>query len=375
MANQRKQKSPLKRLGFIAIFILNLIIALLTTISAYGGIINPLDTPIGAIAAMLFPGFLIFTILLLLINLIWFRRICLINIASIILIIGPLWTYCPINIFRPSLKEIEESGKPTLKVMSYNVFHFLDVDTQEEMADSNNKTLWYILNKNMDVVICQEGTSYKHIIKNLKTEKQQKEFDKCYPYHTFSGNGMGILSKYPVKEIKIDTDPTDDLMINRYEIIVNNHVITFFNLHLKSIGLSKADKQLYKNITQGDTPTEMSEIRQGLLRKLAEAFREHAKQAQIVREEINKVDGSVIICGDFNDIPGCYADRVIEGNDMTDAYRQAGLGSSVTYHLNNMYFRIDHMFYKGNLKALRTWRGNLPTSDHYPLMCIFELTD
>ena len=39
------------------------------------------------------------------------------------------------------------------------------------------------------------------------------------------------------------------------------------------------------------------------------------------------------------------------------------------------YFHIDQMLYRGPLKALSLKVGKINTSDHYPLIGVFEFTD
>lgn len=93
----------------------------------------------------------------------------------------------------------------------------------------------------------------------------------------------------------------------------------------------------------------------------------------MVRQYVDSVSDPVLLCGDFNDIPGCYAYRVIAGGDMTDAYRAAASGPAITYHADRFYFRIDQMMCRGDLTPLRVWRGTIPSSDHYPLIGYFAL--
>ena len=55
----------------------------------------------------------------------------------------------------------------------------------------------------------------------------------------------------------------------------------------------------------------MKEVKSKLLTKLATAFKIRAVQAHAARSVIDSIGGPFIVAGDFNDIPGCYAMRVI----------------------------------------------------------------
>ena len=53
--------------------------------------------------------------------------------------------------------------------------------------------------------------------------------------------------------------------------------------------------------------------------------------------------------------------------DMKDAYLEAGFGPLATYNAHNLYFNIDHILYRGKLKAVNFEKGNIKSSDHYPI--------
>ena len=59
-----------------------------------------------------------------------------------------------------------------------------------------------------------------------------------------------------------------------------------------------------------------------------------------------------------------------------DAYTQTGMGMMVTYNLFNLYFHIDQVFYRpdGGLRALSTRKGDIDSSDHYPVLARFALS-
>lgn len=368
---QHRFKRILKAIGLSV----NVGVAILTLSAAYGGTIDPATTPAGAIMAMTFPMFLLVTLLLLAINLMWWRRMTLINAISLMLCISPILTFCPLNFFRPDMHEIQELDRPTFKLMTYNVLGLQDLTRHNDQAIDGNTTISYILREEPDIVMLQEGHGITSGGQNLNiTRQQHQDLLHIYRHHHIDSHGMGILSKYPVTPMEMKSDDIPGLDAHRYDIRIDGHTIHLINVHMQSIGLTRHDKDVYVNITEGDTPDRMTEIRHGILHKLAEAFRARALQAKALRSDIESLEGTVLLCGDFNDIPGCYASRVIAGGDMTDAYRQAGIGPAITYHADKLYFRIDQIFYRGHLNALRAWTGDCKSSDHYPLMCIFEIT-
>lgn len=359
-------------LGIVA----NALLATLLLMSGFGGMVPPSVTPYFAMLAMLFPVILTVSVIALIINLIWFRRLAVINILSLLLCINPILTFCPMNVFRPSVEEIEQSGKKTFKLMTFNVFGFVYFNKPDEKYNSVNATVEYILDQDPDMVVCQEAVdvSWNAFI-YLCNDEQRNRLHERYPYRTVTGRGMALYSKYPFEAIPTRVRDKYQLDLCRYDIDIMGDTVHLFNIHMQSIGLTSEDKELYVQLTEGEASDEIEEIRHNIISKLKSAFRARAAQAENVREILDSVSGNIILCGDFNDIQGCYAARTIQGSDMTDAYREAGLGPAITYHADRLYFRIDHIFYEGHLKALRAWNGRCPLSDHYPLMAIMELTD
>ena len=371
-ANKRKIMSALHWIGVVG----NLALAMLTIFSAYGGMIDPELTAIGAIAAMLFPGFLMITGVVTLINLIWFRKQAIINSLSIIACIGPILTLCPLNLFRPSVESIERSGERVITVMTYNILNFeryTPIVSQWESDSAGNPALQYLLDQNVDIAVCQEAEDLGRPGLHGVTAEQLRLLDERYPYKNVTRRGMAILSKYPFKRVPVCVADPNQLDLYRYDVDIDGRTLHLFSAHMQSIGLNSDDKALYRNLTEGSTSIGMDKIRMTLLSKLAKAFKLRAFQAQDVRNALDMVDGMVLLCGDFNDIPGSYTARVIESDDMTDAYSHAGLGPSITYHADRFFFRIDHMFYRGPIEALRVWRGECMHSDHYPLIGIYRI--
>lgn len=375
MTKSTAPASTRSKIASIAGIAINIIVALLTLLSAYGGTVNPATSVIPAAMAMVFPVFLFLTLGLTAINLIWWRRRALIGAATLLICAGPALTYCPLNFFRPSAASLEAKGTEVLKVMSFNTLGFYDYTNTERDTSRLNPTLSFILEHDPDIALLQEAAPLNETYLTSLTDTDRAELYRRYPYTFCTRRGIALLSKYPFKRIEVPVSDENAYDVCRYDVAVGADTIHFFNVHLQSIGLNASDKATYRNMTKGDAPGGgISELRRGLLRKLGAAFRARALQAREIRQALDAVSGNIILAGDFNDIPDCYASRTIQGDDMTDAYRHAGLGPAITYHADRFYFRIDQMYYRGNIDARRIDALSGATSDHYPLLAYFTFT-
>lgn len=358
------------------------IVAISTVFSAYGGFFDPYEVPVAALALMVLPALLITGIIVAVIDLIFWRKAAILIAASWLVSLPPLLVFCPLNISSPVIGE--QKNDTTFTVLTYNIIHLWDTREDHKEYD-RNPTLQYILDTDADIVNLQEiavadldPNGWRP--KREKVTKAQVDSLKAkYPYRFYKPNIAGFLSKYPVeaKELPIQVDSMPNIRL--FKVNINGHQIHFYNVHLKSIGLSDDDKQFYRELydvpaDEREIKREIKEAKTKLVSKLASAFRARTREARILRQCIDSVSGPVIVAGDFNDVPGCYAVRTIMGDDLHDAYADAAFGPTITYHENRFYFRIDQILYRGP-EIISINRGNCKSSDHYPMIATFRFKD
>lgn len=360
----------IRRILQIVTVSLNILIAALTVFSAYGGTVNPISTTIPAIAAMMFPAFLMAQGILIALNLLWHRRLLLLNVLVIAVCWPSITTYSPIHISQPTAS----ASAREFTLMTYNTYGFVDYQYKDEPQNVTiNRTLECIIKANPDIVALQECEAITAGRLNISSA-QTDSIESLYPYIALSSGGQTVLSKYPIRRLNLHLGDEHSFKAESFELTIDTLKLTLINIHLQSIGLTDADKELYVQLTDGRTKrNEIRSIKSSLIDKLSNAFRDRALQAENIRARLDSIKGPTIVCGDFNDIPGCYAQRVIMGNDMSDAFRVAGRGPAITYHGNRFYFRIDHILYRGPLAPIRVSRIKNPSSDHYPLIATFAI--
>lgn len=351
---------------------INVAVVMIAIFTGYGGCINPDTMPLAGIAAMTFPLWFIALVILLLLDLWLCRRLAIVAGVGLLTTIGPFLTFFPINFQKDELTQ--EERVRSLTVLTYNVYDFIAVDGN--YPDKTNRTLSYIIKADADIVCLQECEYLSPLPRWGVNKPQIDSIKHMYPYILVDTAGQSLLSKYPVEKMPLEIGDNDVDDMAGFNVNVEGRRLSVYNVHLQSIGLTVNDKELYKELTDLKTENNLRRIRSQLLGKLSAANKVRARQARQVRRFIDDDPcENVIVCGDFNDIPGCYAIREISGGEMNDAYVECAFGPTITYNANRFYFRIDHVLYKGDLEAVKIERGDVNSSDHYPLLTTFLWTD
>lgn len=375
-------KDTILKILLISGYVVNGLLAIVTLLAAYGGVVNPETSAIPAILAMTFPFWLGLTAVSLVVTVFFDRIMAIIPGATILLCMGPILSFCPLNLNREKLTEAEEARSFTF--MSYNVYGLNDFrlplpspkDTtnlyMEAMAGKSNPTMTHIVEQNADIVCLQEFWWSLQPNHRIISPALLDSIFTAYPYRVM-GAGNAVMSKFPIYPIRLKklNDPTAFHLAVVAEI--QGHRTLIVSAHLQSIGLDSSDKALYHEITEGEGGRQaISSAKRKLLSKLSKAFRNRAEQARTIRHQIDSLGiENVIIAGDFNDIQDCYAIRQLAKDDFKSAFAMAGCGPVITYHANRFYFQIDHILYRGKLDAIGFRKDNFDRSDHYPIEARF----
>lgn len=367
-ATTRRGRSGWWKFGYGLWLTLNIIVAAGLICSCYAGELSPRQVAVAGVVCMTLPGWFAMSLLMTVANFIWWRRTSALLLLVMLVCARPLWNFCPLNL-PPGRLDPEEKER-SFTVLTYNTLGLID---QEGMT-TPNRAVEYILAQNADIVCLQElysisATEYLGI-----TGSQIDELHRRYPYILFS-QSHGLMSKFPVKALHIEKPlpDADDANFAVFQIEVQDRLITVFNCHLQSIGLTGDDKKLYRRITDGHAGRRSAgEVKSRLLSKLISAGRLRAAQTELICRYIKHYGGdNVIVCGDFNDVPDCYSLRRLADFGLHEVYPQVGFGPMITYNANRFYFRIDHVLYRGCFKAHSMVRGSVRCSDHYPLTTTF----
>lgn len=356
-----------KRVMLVIGVAVNVFALMVTLFTAYSGYIDPDTMPFAGLAGMTFGIWLVFDMLLIAVDLVFKKILALLPVMAMCVSAGPVLTFSPVNIIDDDLTPDERSR--SFKVLNYNILHFADIE--DRYPDGINRTLHYIIEADADVVCLQECDFLTPFSHYCVTKEQIDTLNSMYPYHYIGRSDQSVLSKYPVKNMPLPHELGDKGDIAAYRLTIDGHDLTIFNVHLQSIGLTVSDKELFLELTDVSKDKSLRRIRSQLVSKLYDAYRQRASQARRLCQYVEEIGGNVILCGDFNDIPGCYALRTIEKSGLRDVYAEVAFGPVITYSANRFYFRIDHVLYKGDFYPVSIVRGNVRSSDHYPLLTTY----
>lgn len=343
--------------------IISIIAAFVLLFSAYGGRVNPNIWTLPSMATLALPVIAL-CVLALLAVLALFRqwRSAAVLFGALLLSWPTLRLISPLNLFHPEA----DPDKVQLKVLTMNVTQFNWVD-----GDKPNKSMRYILDQNADVVVIQEGLvdfSYEQL---EPVKPMLKELYKKYPYRKKAFFDVGILSKYPYTEVKSSALDKEKLnyFIKAWDVQAPGGDIRVVSMHLSSLRFTQNDSKIIESMNK---PSNRKRRVKSVVRKLDNGFRTHVRQVTAMRKLLDETTGDVIVMGDMNDTPGSYTYRTLCGDDLLDAWAESGFGPTYTFHAHHLYVKIDHIFYRGNMKLLTCRRDKEGESDHYPLVAIFE---
>ena len=336
--------------------------------AAYGGYMDPEVWTLPSIAVLFFPYLAMATLL---ISAVWLfsRRYVegCIGIA-ILLACGP--TFPEAMPFRFGNKPI--NPKECFKIITFNCLHLTD---QKNPDAEYNRSLNFLIHSGSDFICLQELYA---LGKPEVPEKYQSQIDSLksiYPYYSTDGSReVEFISKYPFEQLTVKLD--EDVRYGNcsaYSVKIDGHQLTIINVHLPSYLLSKDERKIITDArTEKGIKNSIKELEGNVYIKMKNAFATRASVSKAIAEYAESIEGNVIVCGDFNDVPGSWTYRNFTKRGFEDAYSKTGFGHLITYNQHLMWFHIDQMLFKGEMVPLYVRKEKMNASDHYPIVAEFE---
>lgn len=351
--------------------VVSIVAWLITIVSAFGGKFNPEYVTLPSVLCLALPYFAILSILLTVFWAVSCRFFfTALGVLTIVACMGPLSQAMPLSSSKKA-----EPGQQTFKIMSWNVLHTDDI---RKPGYEGNRAIEYMMDSGADVICLAELNNFGPGELKKAPQSLIDSLFKIYPYKAgLSSSDIKIISKYPVERAGIPTTDSNGnhQRFDLFKVKMPGHTVDVAMVHLYSYDLSEEERQVVTEIKSvKSAKSSVKEFKGSILSKLKNAFRMRAQNATELRETIKGVSGPLIVCGDFNDVPGSWAYNIIRGDDLRDAYAETNFGPTFTYNLHAFYFHIDQMLYRGPLEALSLKVGKINSSDHYPLIGKFAFT-
>lgn len=358
-----------------------LVMALLC--SAWGGCVHPGSLPLCVpVSVMVFPLLALLVGIVLLIDALCRRWKHVAMMAAALLLCTPMLRLTlPLNLVGRSHRH----GNDTISVLTLNVRNFM----QPEQFPPN-ATLQYLLHSGADVLVLQEiihdgwGTP-REVCDSSFSPRQLQLLDSIYPYRSHDNDDVGIYSRFPFTRVEVAKPLVGFDMVDYFAAMEHHYAVAYdlhlpqgkqlrlLAVHLKSWSFSRQQRTML-----GGTVTDELDAMPGTqaynlntTQLMRRAYADRAAEAQAVRKAIDDSPENVIVCGDFNDVPGSYTYCTVRGDDLRDAWADVGRGYAHTYNQYHFLLRIDHMLYRGQLRPVDIQRPRATASDHYPIMTTF----
>ncbi len=268
-----------------------------------------------------------------------------------------------------------------LRVMTWNVAQFNVMDDKKHPAVK--KQMFDIINEYQPDIACfQEMVAEDSTVRDhghVEDFLERLHFtDYLYSYNSkedfwgYAHFGIITFSKYPIVNKKtVSWYPNDYNSIFQYvDIVKGEDTIRVFNIHLQSLRFSRSNlKYIDKPSVEDENALKESK---NIIGKFKTGFLKRQKQADRIREEIDKSPYPVIINGDFNDVPNSYAYHTIGGN-LQNAFVEKGGGLGRTFSGISPVLRIDNIFVDKKIAVKQFLTIKKKLSDHFPIIADVQM--
>ena len=348
--------SKWKRILIYALISVNVLVALLMIFSSFCGTLPPQDYPKMSVFPLLFPFFLLLSILMLIVWLFIRWRWALISLSAMLLCITDIRGFFPLNL--PG-----DAPQGSLKVMSYN--------TGKAESKHTADVVSYLETVNPDILCLQE---YNKSMK-LTEEETVKQLFPYIDVNSKGGSTTVCLSKYPIASSHHIEYKSKSNSSMAYEIQIDKDTILVINNHFQSYSFNSDEIDEFKKITSRNAS--MSAREKGtkdIVSKIIVGNKARGPQVDVVYDYIEAHRRNyMIVLGDFNEPTMSYAHYKLT-KILNDAYTRSGNGLGFTYSRNKIHYRIDHILCSDNIIPYDAEVDrDAYFSDHYPIICSLKL--
>jgi len=348
---------------------INIIVAFLMLITLLGSVYSPEKFLFPAYFSLIYPIIIIVNIGFVLFWVLVRKWNFLLSLSLLLISAQQISNVFPIHIGKA---EVVNKSFP-IHILSYNTK--MSGNLVKDKPLKPNNVMRYIANSNADIVCLQEfdvSTLKEYLtfgdMLRIFNQYRFKHIEFKVRSHT-NIFGIATFSKFPiVKRQRIDYLTRGNISIST-DIDINGKIVRIFNNHLESNRITDNDKAMPTYLKENFNADNLTGLTVHFGQKLGVAYKLRAHQADTVSKLITESPFDVLVCGDFNDVPGSYAYNTMRGK-LKDAFSETGTGFGWTFAEPLYGFRIDYIFY--NPKAFTPINfviDKVKYSDHYPVHC------
>jgi endonuclease/exonuclease/phosphatase family metal-dependent hydrolase len=271
-------------------------------------------------------------------------------------------------------------------IMSWNV-HMFDFYNYKKDPAVKNK-MFDLIREEKPAIACFQEFAYTMPNKdsNFTIDEISRQLEMPYSFvqsHPLDSSklkriamhfGKAIFSRYPIinEQHIFKHKGTYNYSFMYADIALPTDTVRVFNIHLQSLYFKNKEYDFVENF--GDNDESLEDGSKNVLRKMRNGFGRRMEQSDTIVNYIHQSPYPVIVCGDFNDVPGSYAYRKVKGS-LQDAFVQKGFGLSRTFTRLSPTLRIDNIFVSQQLKVEGYRRINRQLSDHFPVIALLKPED
>ena len=276
----------------------------------------------------------------------------------------------------PFGKKLSDEGD--FRVMTYNVHNFKHLDGTTSSEDFAQAIIEKVKEQNPDVLCCQEFSSFQKGVnrpKCIEIFAKQAGFPTVYYNLRRNYGGNVVFSKYPLEKVDEESGFGKE---NTYGTMVAVNAgakgkLYVANLHLVSYCIT--DDEIDVLLESAKSQDSLEDIGKTIFHKLKFAFQRRSAELKEILETLPKVDGPIIMCGDFNDAPLSFTYRQMQKAGFTDSFIKVGQGIKPTYCGRLPLLRIDYVWGNDDIIPLKYKRLRFKASDHYPIILDFNVNN
>ena len=349
------------------LLVANVLFAFALLLSYLAVHISPEKFALPAFFGLAYPYLLLINILLTLTWTVLLRYEALISVIVICVGFTHLSNY---------IKIVKHNGNKegTFKVMSYNLMLFNNL--KEHNPSSEKSVVQFLKSRQPDIICLQEFYVYGD--PDQKDSAILKGLGGTYHSHMKlirSGKnrhyGIVTYSKFPIVAKGEVIHPRSSSLTIFTDILIGKDTFRIFNNHLQSFRLKKMERSFLEEMASQQYDKEALGEMKDLSVSLKRGFIRRARQAEVLKTQINRSQYPVIVAGDFNDTPVSYSYRKIR-DGLNDAFVNSGYGAGFTYKGNYPANRIDYILYDNSLESKYFEIIKVRFSDHYPVLAYLK---